>query len=807
MLSISKAIKGHGQAEYYIGLASSDDYYLDAEEPPGFWLGAGAEALGLTGLVIKDQFRNLFRGHSPDGGTQMVRNAGSEHRRAGWDLTWSVPKSVSTAWSQSPPWVRSRIESVVHRAVGEGIHYLEGIGLVTRRGENGVIREDARLIFAAFPHSTSRTQDPQLHVHSLLLNVAVRPDGSTGTIDPREMFRHQHTADALFQAELAAQLERHLGFSAVREGRAFEIVGVDRALMKTFSKRRQQIETVLQERGLSGSKAAEMIAFETRTRKTATPREVLFAGWLQTGRDHGWSTKEVTRLVRPPIPRDQERERRQASEAALERLTFHDSHFAVRDLTRAIALEAQGRGLFAADVHALREALLQPNRLIPLTERCHELRYTTPEMLEIERQFLEAANTLRQAATVFTRSGPPISDILTRHPTLTSEQRVAVESVTSTYGGIHVVSGMAGTGKSFTFGVAREYWEAHGMAVLGACLSGKAASGLEEGSGIRSTTLHRLLWDLGRGKTRLDGHSVVLIDEAAMVGTRQLRDLTQACAVAKAKLVLVGDSGQLQAVEAGGGFATLAGQIGTVTLTEIIRQRDAWARDAVKDFASGRAETALAAYDDHGLLTYRQSAESAEARLLRDWIQTALDDPQGKIMLAGTNAEVARLNLAAQQARHEAGLLPGEPLLVGEAQFLVNDRVLFLRNQSTLDVFNGELGTIRERHGNILGVTMDQGRDVRVDTVTYPHLRLGYALTTHKAQGMTAEEVFVLTGGMQSRELTYVQASRARGATRFYVSGPDIDDVADQMNFSRPKEMATEIKATEGLTQELMLVR
>ena len=182
MLSISKAIKGGGQGEYYLNLASSDDYYLDGEEPPGCWLGEGSLALGLEGTVVKQEFRNLFQGLSPDGTKELVRNALSPHGRSGWDLTWSVPKSVSTAWSQATPETRAEIELAVHRAVAEGVRYLEGIGVVTRRGEDGVIRENASLVFAAFPHSTSRALDPQLHVHTLLLNVCVRPNGSTGTM-------------------------------------------------------------------------------------------------------------------------------------------------------------------------------------------------------------------------------------------------------------------------------------------------------------------------------------------------------------------------------------------------------------------------------------------------------------------------------------------------------------------------------------------------------------------------------------------------------------------------------------------------
>ena len=806
MLSISKPIRGADHGEYYLSLASVDDYYLDGKEPPGFWLGEGARALGLSGLLSKDQFRNLFRGLSPDGEQALVHNAKSLHRRAGWDVTWSVPKSVSTAWSQADLQVRLAIERCVNTAVGEGVRYLETIGLVSRRGEDGVIREQAKLIFAAFPHSTSRALDPQLHVHTLLINVAVRPDGSTGTLEPKELYRHQHAADAIFRVELASELERRLGLRAVRDGRAFELCGVDHGLMATFSKRRRQIESVLAERGLSGAKAAEMVAFETRTKKTAVDREALFAEWRLVGLQHGWSTEQLAVLLHAPAPsRDPKNERAQTTDDSLRLLTLHESHFALRDLIRALADEAQGRGLGARDVYGLRDGILRNRQAIPVGERAREARFTTPEMLEVERRFLEAARQLHVEARPLTstQSQPVRDDAMSRFPTLSAEQRAAILAVTESQGGMQLVAGMAGTGKSFAFGVAKEIWEGQGMEVHGACLSGKAAAGLQEGSNVESRTLHRLLWGIDHGAINLDSRSVVLVDEAAMVGTRQLLDLTSKCLAAGAKLVLAGDVGQLQSVEAGGGFGALIREFGAATLTEIQRQREDWARQAVKDFAAGRSDQALAAYDGRGLLHLETQPEFAEQALVAHWQKSESQDPASQVILAGTNAEVSRLNELAQKQRLVSGLVTGDPISLGDERLHVNDRVLFTRNSLALSVFNGELGTVTAREGTQLTVAMDQGRTVTVDTLAYSHLRLGYALTTHKAQGMTTEQSYVLTGPMQNRELTYVQASRARGDTRFFVGSEDLQRTADRMARSQPKELATDL-AAEGPVLELV---
>lgn len=807
MLSISKPIRGFDQGEYYLALAAADDYYLGGKEPPGFWLGEGAERMGLSGTISSDAFRSLFRGYAPETGESLVHNAGSPMRRAGWDLTWSVPKSVSTLWSQAPAGVREEIERLVVAAVREGVYYLESVGVVSRRGEGGVIRDRASLIFAGFPHSTSRALDPQLHIHTILFNVALRPNGSTGTIEPKELFRHQHAADAIFRSELAAQLERVLGLRTIRVGKAFEILGVDRTLIETFSKRRKEIEAVLEERGLSGAKAAEMVAFETRKTKVAVDRELLFEGWRKIGLQHGWSEREVSLLLYAPLtPRSFEQERDGARKGALSALTFHDSHFALRDLTRALGDEAQGRGLSAKEVYRLREGLLEGRHVLPIGERERETRFTTPEVLRMERALLSTARLLRQQGEAGPVNTSPRDSPETQYAGLSAEQTQVVREVTATRGGLYLVVGMAGTGKTTTFRAAKEVWEQQGVAVLGACLSGKAASGLEAATGIRSATLHRLLWGLEHDAVTLHPRAAVLVDEAAMVGTRQLLELVSRCRDAGAKLVLVGDGRQLQAVEAGGGFSALVREYGACSLTEIRRQREEWARQAVRDLAAGEAGRALAAFGERGLLHVHESADEAQGALVREWSARVETPGAGEVILSGTNAEVSGLNERIQECRFRGGQLLGQPVYLENGPVYVGDRVLFTRNSQALGVFNGELGTVTSRSGARLSVAVDGGRKVYVEPASYPHLQLGYAITTHKAQGMTTEQAFVLPGKIVNRELAYVQASRARGDTRFFFEFDNLDLAAERMSRSQPKELACAVLAEAGPALEHCLV-
>ncbi len=799
MLSISKPIQGSGQGEYYLGLAATDDYYLSSDkEPPGYWLGEGAIKLGLSGQLKPDEFRRLLRGWSRNGTRPLVRNP-THRRRAGWDLTWSAPKSVSVVWSQASAKVRHEIEAALRCAVALGIEYLNGIGVVSRQGENGVIKAKADLVFAAFPHSTSRSLDPQLHIHTLLLNVGVRPDGTTGALEPKELYRHQLAAGTLFRAELACQLEWRLGLRAVREGRAFELMGVNRALIQAFSQRRAEIVAKMEKEGWSGARAAERVALATREKKEALPREELFRRWRVMGLTHGWGEKAVHDLLQASGPaRDWNRERAQTPALAVEQLTSGRNHFARRHLVQAVAEEAQGRGLGGKEVLLLAESLLKTPELVPLREFKGEPQWTTREVLALERRLFAAADQLRQ------RQSPAfdercLPEALERHPLLNAEQRAALQVLCQPTG-ITVVQGLAGTGKSTLFRSAREVWEAQGWEVSGAALAGKAARGLDESTGIPSQTLHRTLHGWKNGGASPGPRSMIVVDEAAMVGTRQLFEVIKRCEQQGASLVLCGDSRQLQAIERGGSFAGLASRLGAVELTEIVRQREPWARRMVKDFADGFVGRALLASSERGLVHQEDGLEAAAEKLVGMW-GASHDSLAQKVILTGRREEVLQLNRLAQEAQGRAGHLSLEGLVVGSECFHVGDRVLFTRNSVELGVMNGDLGVVKEVTPFLLQVRLDLGESIRVNPSTYPHLRLGYALTTHKAQGATFTNTYILTGPGQDQELSYVEASRASEQTRWYLSD-SIGSTIRQMSRSQVKLLASEL-VEEGPVLEL----
>ena len=212
MLSIRPIGCSAQQINYYANLGS-EDYYVSGEEAPGVWIGEGAPELGVAGRVTGLQLRNLLNGHSADGSARLVQNAGKPNRRSAFDLTWSVPKSVSAIWSQVSQGERRQIEQACEAAVQKAAEAFQRLCGASRRGHDGVEIQEAKLAMALFRHETARglpghTPDPNLHWHLVVPNIAVRPDGTTGAFDARKLFRKnmKMALGALFRAELSKEL-------------------------------------------------------------------------------------------------------------------------------------------------------------------------------------------------------------------------------------------------------------------------------------------------------------------------------------------------------------------------------------------------------------------------------------------------------------------------------------------------------------------------------------------------------------------------------------------------------------------------
>lgn len=800
-----------GQDSYYLDLAT-EDYYLHGGEPPGRWIGQGAVEKGLTGLVHQEAFHPLFQGYAPDGRTPWVQSAGHESHRPGWDLTFSAPKSVSVLWSQADPALRRVIQDAHWEAVQKAMGYLEAEAAICRIGKGGHTEVPAKLFVATFEHGTSRALDANLHTHALVLNLGLCEDGKTRTLESRPLFQHKMAAGAAYRAELSYRLQARLGVEVERQRTWFEVRGVSKPLMEAMSTRRKEIAALLRTKGYASAEAAALAALATRQVKGHAARETLFETWRETGQQHGWARAEAHALLGrfPPetAGRDPEIEALAALHRATLQVTQHQSVFTERALLRAAFEETQAAFVGVDRIRTLVKAHLAAERqFVRLGEGGREVYYTTRDMLTVEQRMLQSvarlqrtgrsqpgsAATLDQAIrTVEQRSGQALSP----------EQRAALRHLTLREGRVQALSGMAGTGKTLLLHAVREVWEQAGYRVLGAALAGKAAQGLQNGTGIRSETLAKTFRDLEaspgrRPRLTLDGRTVLVVDEAGMVGTRQMARLLDAVERSGARLILVGDARQLQPIEAGGPFKALAAQVGAATLTQIRRQRDAWARQAVRDFAEGDAPAALRAYAERGLLSVAEDQEQARQNLIADWKERGCTQARDTLILTSTNYEAVILNRMAQAAREQAGLLGSRKVALHAVTLSTGDRVLFTQNSRLYRVKNGSLGTVEtvDPVRNTLTARLDEGDRVTIPLAHYPHVTLGYAITTHKGQGVTAENAYVLVGGpMQDRELSYVQMSRTRGETRVYTdreaAGKGLTELARQMSQSRQKELA-----------------
>lgn len=867
MLSI--AAMTNGQEVYYTTLAR-EDYYFAGGEPPGQWLGSGATALGLSGTVDKLTLQRLCAGASPDGSRFLVQHqvyTDGRHRQPAWDLTFSAGKPVSALWARVSPPVREIIEGCHNDAVERGFQYIEREAGWTRRGRGGQDIERCTLVAAKFPHGTSRDADPQLHTHLVVPNIGVREDGTTGTIRSHDFYIHKMAAGALYRVELARLLQERLGLRLVRGGISFGLAGVPESLCDDFSKRRHEIERWGTARGVHGAKAYEELALATRHVKQHAAREELFLVWGSIADEHCFPQDKAHKLLHRTEAREPAHDiLHQCTLEAVEALTSRQSHFAERDLVRAVSQAVQHLGVSANTVLAVvKEHLDRHQSILRLGTDGHEPhhRFTTTEQFGLEDALYDiiAASEENRSHAV---SEANLSGVLRNRPTIRDEQRAALEHITKDTGAMACLVGMAGTGKTYVLDAAREAWERSGFKVVGCALAGRAAQQLQEASGIISRTLEktfRLLdpsttdrlveaarsnflkgtrkaFDKPREELVLDARTVIVLDEAGMVGTAQTTRLARLADKAGAKLVLVGDPDQLQPIEAGSPFRAAIERLGAGRLTDIIRQYEPWMQDAVRQFAEGDARGALTQYALAEKLKLSPSRTEAMRELITDWRNRRTRDLGQTIILAGLQAEVDDLNKMAQQERDAARELrhlrtahraaydhkeDGESTRHCAVHLHEGDRVLFTRNHAALGVYNGDLGTIQSIRPSLIPggaeITVRLDRQERMGvfhrhiltTFTlreYNHIDLGYAITTHKAQGGTFERSFVLGGGwMQDRHLSYVQMSRAREETRLYVSeadaGEDLSVLVSEMQRNRTKEMAHDIaeRRAQTLTQ------
>jgi conjugative relaxase-like TrwC/TraI family protein len=807
VLSIGKVGGGTGDPRYYVDSVARghEDYYSGQGEAQGEWYGAGAASSGLTGTVGEDEFLTLLR-------------PASHRTTLGFDLTFSAPKSVSILYGVGGDALARATRDAHDAAVRQALDYMERHACWTRRGHGGreLLQGDG-LSVALFRHRSSRAGDPQLHTHAVVAN-STQADGRATALDGRAIYAHARTAGFLYQAALRAELTRRVGveWEPVQHGVA-EIHGIHADVRAHFSRRRNEIEERMQTLGLRSARAAQLATLDTRRAKQYdVPVRRLRDDWRARAEEIGLGQLELDALLdrrapgRPVAPDPTATTQHLSSPAGL---TMQASTFDRRAVLRELAT-LHREGADVADLEAVADGWLRSDeavRLEPASKRpMTGARYSTSEMLEQETRLVDQARA-RMAAGAGVVPAHDLEQRLVQSPLLSDEQRSLVRSLASSGRGIEVVRAAAGTGKTYALAVARDAWESTGARVYGCALAARAAVELQSQAGIDSATIARSLQDLRHG-WGLPRGSVLIVDEAGMVGTRALLELADHAAETESKLVLVGDDRQLPELEAGGAFRGIAERIGCLELRRVHRQAADWDRSALEQLRRGKVDAWAESYREHGRLVARRSATELREQLVSDWWQTAREGADS-VMIAHRRTDVAELNAAARVRMREDGRLRSADLTVGPIAFAVGDQVLARRNDRRLGVVNGARGEVIgiDRNQDALMLEVE-GRSVAVDSgyLESGHLTHGYALTAHAAQGATVDQAFVLGSDDLYREWGYTALSRHRESARFYVVSPGsverclpgleaheasaAHDVVASLTHSRRQEMATEIE-------------
>jgi len=607
-------------ASYY----EADDYYSEGGVSPSEWQGQGAEALGLSGEVDHDQFRELLDGRVVGEQLGTFRDGQLEHR-PGWDVTLSAPKSVSIMAEVAGD---RRLIAAHGEAVRTAMAHVEKHMAATRIREGGTVTREAtgNLVIASFQHGTSRAQDPQLHTHNVIMNATRDEDGAWRSLEPRAIYQLQKQIGAIYRQELALKV-RELGYE-IEAGKdsLFEIKGVSTEVIGAFSTRSAEIEAALAERGTSRDAASaaekQMAALDTREAKVAADHAGLVAEWRETASGAGFGAAERMAMI-------EQAEAKAADPSHRADIEMQGDGAAARSVAHAADKLGERQSVFSAA--ALREeagrvglgkvgyaqigtAIEAATKQGELIDRTHIDRrgakfagFTTRQNVETEAKMLRIEAEGRCARS-------PIASPLAAAKAVASasaqaeragygwnaDQRSATEQLLTSRNRITALQGYAGTAKTTTVltTVAREA-EVRGIAVTALAPTASAAMVLGEALGTRGDTVARHLLSPERPDSTRP--AVWIVDEASLLSARDTARLFDLADKHDARIILVGDVKQLGSVEAGAAFAQLQGVgMDTAKLAEIVRQTNASTKEAVLASIEGDAKKALAALDRGG---------------------------------------------------------------------------------------------------------------------------------------------------------------------------------------------------------------
>jgi conjugative relaxase-like TrwC/TraI family protein len=672
MLTISKPLSA-GQARTYHErefASEQQNYWSRDQQGHSEWQGKLAEQWGLRGEVGSEHFARLSEGQHPLTEAQLVRHQVSrtyegknskevtsvEHR-AGWDATFSAPKSVSlTALVGGDDRVREAHRESVRVALGELERYTQA-----RIGNVHAPETTGKFVAATFEHGTARPVEgyaaPQLHTHAVIFNVTERDNGQTRSVQSHELYASQHYATSIYRAELASRLQ-WLGYE-IESGKYGqpEIKGYTKEYLEASSPRREQIKDHLRAQGLDGAGAAQVAAHFTRDRKELLAPEEVLQQHRELAAQYGHQADHVVEQAR-------ERGQHQSQEpdkAAQRAVTYARDHLFERSAVedrRTILESALKRGMGETTHSQVRQEFdrrLQAGEFRAARASVRGPQITTASMLRMERETVQLMQEGNKRGFEDPMLAGPGIRIATedRHPELNAAQREAVDAVFLSREKIVGLDGIAGGGKTTTLAVVREGAEAGGYTVEGFAPTSRAAQKLGE-AGIETSTLQM---HLARGaKPDTGERRLYVLDESSLASTKQMHEFLTRLHPHD-RVLLVGDTRQHESIEAGRIFAQLqdAG-MKTVKLDEIVRQKDPELKQVVEQLARGQVGEAIVGLERQGRVHEVKDPAERFAAIAKEYAKS----PENTLAVSPDNRSRIEINQAIRAELQDRGVVSKE---------------------------------------------------------------------------------------------------------------------------------------------------
>jgi conjugative relaxase-like TrwC/TraI family protein len=836
MLTISKPLSA-GQAQSYHQkefTAREQSYWSQRGVIAGEWQGRLAAPLGLAGAVSAEDFAKLSQGQHPETGEQLVRQRASyeyqdadgktirtmEHR-AGWDATFSAPKSVSlTALVGGDDRVREAHRDSVRIALEQLEHYTQA-----RIGGNHPPETTGKFVAAKFEHDTARPVDgyvaPQLHTHAVIFNITERENAQPRAIQPQSLFDSQQFATAVYQSELTYRL-RELGYEiTVGRSGAPEVKGYSQEYLDASSPRSQQIREYLERTGRHGKEAAEIAAHSTRDKKEIHPPGEVMAAHRKLAADFGNQADAVVRAARERVQRHEKPAN--SIDRTRESVTFsRDKNFereAVVD-ERALIRDGLRRGMgdvTYAQVRGNLDARIASGEF-QRVERAHMpgRQFTTAKTIAAEHEIVSRVREGRSQAKPFLSRSQAIS-IADKHPHLNRTQKSVVEDVLSSPDRILGIQGFAGSGKTTTLSVIRSAAETQGYQVEGFAPTSRAARQLGE-AGVSAGTLQGFL--ARSAPTHPDQKNFYFVDESSLASTNQMREFLSRLAP-RDRVLLIGDTRQHQGVEAGRPFEQLqeAG-MRTAKLDEIVRQKDPALKSAVEMFATGQVSAALDALQKQDRVKQIPNAEERYRTIAKRYVES----PEKTLIVSPDNASRRGLNSAVRQEMKANGTVAPEDhrfrILVQRqdmtgaerswaGRYEINDVVRYTRRSKSAGIEAGEYRTVVaiNSDSNVLTVEKATGELANYD----PRRLTGVSVYRKVSQEFSTGDRIQFTApdkslGVANRDLAVIESIASDGLITARLDNNRRVEFNAQQHRHFDHGYAVTSHSSQGLTAERVLV-